>query len=100
MYRGISDFKKVYQPRTNIVKDENGDLVTDSHSILARWMNHFSQLLNVHGVSDVRRTEIHTKEWLVPEPSISEVEMATGKLKRHKLPGIDQIPAELIKAGW
>jgi hypothetical protein len=26
----------------NIVKDEKGDLVTDSHSILARWRNHFS----------------------------------------------------------
>jgi len=25
-----------YQPRTNIVKDEKGDLVTDSHSILGR----------------------------------------------------------------
>ena len=99
MYRGINDFKKVYQPRTNIVKDENVELVTDSHSILARWKNHFSQLLNVHGVSDVRQTEIHTTEPLVPEPSIYEIEMATGKLKRHKSPGIDQIPTELIKAG-
>jgi hypothetical protein len=25
LYRGISDFKKGYQPRTNIVKDEKGD---------------------------------------------------------------------------
>jgi hypothetical protein len=30
---GINDFKKGYQPRTNIVKDEKGDLFTDSHSI-------------------------------------------------------------------
>jgi hypothetical protein len=30
---------KGYQPRTNIVKDEKGDLVADSHSILARWRN-------------------------------------------------------------
>jgi len=36
LYRGISDFKMGYQPRTNIVKDEKSDLVTDSHSILAR----------------------------------------------------------------
>jgi hypothetical protein len=28
-----------------------------------------------------------------------EVELATEKLKSHKSPGIDQIPAELIKAG-
>ena len=36
LYRGISDFKMGYLPRTNIVKDEIGDLVADSHSILAR----------------------------------------------------------------
>jgi len=74
-------------------------LVTDSYSILARWMNHFSQLFNVHGVNDVRQTEIHTAEPLVPEPSAFEVEMAIEKLKRHKSPRIDHIPAELIKAG-
>jgi hypothetical protein len=50
----------VIQPGTNIVKDEKVDLVTDSHSILVRWKNHFSQVLNVHGVDDVRQTEIHT----------------------------------------
>jgi hypothetical protein len=35
----------------------------------------------------------------VPKPSDSEFEMAIEKLKIHKSPGIDQIPAELIKAG-
>ena len=30
LYRGINDFKKGYQPRTFIVKDEKGDLVADS----------------------------------------------------------------------
>jgi hypothetical protein len=55
--------------------------------------------LNVHGVNDVRQTEIHTAESLVPKPSASQVELATEKLKSHKLPGIDQIPAELIKTG-
>ena len=35
----------------------------------------------------------------MPEPSAFEVELAIGKLKNHKSPGIDQIPAELIKAG-
>jgi len=59
LYRRISDFKKVLQPRTNIVKDEKGDLVADPHSILGRWRNHFSQLLNKHGINDVRQTEIH-----------------------------------------
>jgi hypothetical protein len=99
LYRGINELKRGYQPRINVVKDEKGDLVSDSHSIFARWKNHFSQLLNIHWVNDVRQTEVHTAEPLVPEPSAFEVEMAIEKLKSHKSPGIDQIPAELIKAG-
>jgi len=55
--------------------------------------------LNVHGVSDVRQTEIHTAEPLVPESSAFEFDIAVEKLKRCKSPGSDQIPAELIKAG-
>jgi len=64
-----------------------------SHHILARWRDHFSQLLNVNGFNDIRQTEIHTEELLVPEPSTVEFEMAVEKLEGHKSPGIDQIPA-------
>ena len=53
----------------------------------------------VHGAKDVRQAEIHTAEPLVPEPSAFEVELVIEKLKSHRSPGIDQIPAELIKAG-
>jgi hypothetical protein len=82
--RNLRDFKKSYQPRPNIVKDEKGGLVTDSHSILARWRNHFSQLLYVHEFNDFRPTEIHTSDPLVPEPSTFDVETAIKKLRRHK----------------
>jgi len=41
----------------------------------------------------------HTAEPLVPEPSAFEFELAIGKLKSHKSPGVGEIPAELIKAG-
>jgi len=99
LYKGINDFEKGYQPRCNIVKDEKGDLVADSHSIVARWRNYFSQLFNVCGVKDVGQAEIYTAEPLVPEPSASEVESAIDELKSHKSLGIDQIPAELIEAG-
>ena len=55
--------------------------------------------MNIHGIYDVRQTEIHTAEPLVPEPSAFEFEMAIEKLIRHKSPGIDQITAELFKVG-
>jgi hypothetical protein len=74
-------------------------LLADSHSILAKWRNHFYQLLHVHGASNVRQTEIRTAEPIVPELSAFEVELAIGKLKSHKSSVIDPIPAELMKAG-
>ena len=64
---------------------------------MAKRRKHSSQLLNIHGVNDVRQSEIHKAESLVPEPSAFEVELSIEKLKSHNLPG--QIPAELIKAG-
>jgi hypothetical protein len=36
LFRGINLFKKGYQPRNNLLKDENGDLLADSHDILNR----------------------------------------------------------------
>jgi hypothetical protein len=88
LYRGINGFMRVYQPRNNLVKDENGDLLADSHNILNR--------LNVHNVSDIRQIEVHTAEPLVPSPSRLEVEIAIAKLEKYKSSGSVQIPAELI----
>jgi len=59
-----------------MVQNDEGGVVTDSESILARWRSYFSQLLNVHVVNDVRHIEIHTAEPLVPEPSSLEFELA------------------------
>jgi hypothetical protein len=81
LYRGINEFKKGYQPRINIIQDENDNLIADPQNVLNRWKNFFNQMLNVHGVHDVRQMDIHTAEPLVPEPSLVEVEIAIRKLK-------------------
>jgi hypothetical protein len=44
-------------------------LITDANSNLARLCDHFSQLFNVHGASEIL-TEIQTTEPIVPEPSV------------------------------
>jgi hypothetical protein len=92
LYRGINEFKKGYQPRINVTKDENGNLLADPQNVLNMWKNFFNQVLNVHAVHDVRQMDIHTAEPLVPEPSLVEVEIAIGKLKSYKSPSTDQIP--------
>jgi hypothetical protein len=69
----------VYHLRTNLVKDERGDLPADPHKVLNYWKNYICHLLNVHGAGCIMQTA---------EPSTR-----IGKLKRCKLPGADQIPA-------
>jgi hypothetical protein len=90
LYRGINEFKKGYQPRINIIEDENDNLLADPQNVLNRWKKFFNPVLNVHGVHDVR----HTAEPLVPEPSLVEVEVVIGKLKSYKSPGTDNIPTK------
>jgi hypothetical protein len=67
LYRRINEFKRGYQNRSNLIKDENGDLLADSHNILNRLKKYFSRLLNYHSVTNVRQLEIHTAETLVPD---------------------------------
>jgi hypothetical protein len=98
LYRGITLFKKGYQPKTDLVKDERGDLLADPQKILTRWKNYFCQILNVQGPGGIKQTEIHTAEPFVPKPTAAEFEVAIRKTKRYKAPGSDQIPAELIQA--
>jgi len=80
--RGINKFKKKsYQPRTNLVKDENSDLLEVFH-ISNKWKDYFSQLLNVHGFNSVWQIEIHTAEPLLPKSGYCEVELAIEKFGR------------------
>jgi hypothetical protein len=66
-----------------------GNLLAYSHKMLNEWKNYFSQLLNVHSVSDTRQREMHTAEPLVPGPSRLEDKIAVAVLKKYKTPGSD-----------
>jgi hypothetical protein len=82
-----------------MVKNGEANLVAQAHSTLARWQNHFSQLLNVHWVNNVRQTEIQAAELLGPDSCAFRGWDGYWKAKRHKSPGTDPIPAEPIKVG-
>jgi hypothetical protein len=37
LYRGMNEFKREHQPRSNLVQDENSDLLADSNNVLNSW---------------------------------------------------------------
>jgi hypothetical protein len=57
-YRRINEFKAGYQPRSNPVKDENGDMLADFNTNVSRRKSYFFRLLDVHNVSDVKQKYI------------------------------------------
>jgi hypothetical protein len=81
------------------VKDENSDALADCHKYLNRWKNYFSQVLNVHNVSNIRQIEVHMAEPLVPGLRRLQFGIVIAKLKKCKSPSSYQILAELIQAG-
>ena len=64
LYTVVNEFKKGYQTRVTLVKDDN--LLVNFH-IFKRWTNHFCWLLNIHD------TEIYVAASLAQEPSAFEV---------------------------
>jgi hypothetical protein len=83
------------------VKDENGDLLADSHRILHMWKNYFLILLNVPRVGDVRQIEAHQAKRVLPDPIRLGSENATEHLVVTKyqqtcLKQEDQFPAEIF----
>lgn len=54
---------------------------TNFHNIPNRGKNFFCQLLNIHGINDVRWREIHAAEPLVSEPIYIAFEIAIEKLE-------------------
>jgi hypothetical protein len=57
LHRGINTFKKGYQSRNNLVKNEKGDLQVDPHKIVNRWILSF---IEYPAVGDIKQTEIQT----------------------------------------
>ena len=53
-----------------MIKNENGELLADSHSSLNRWKDYLCKLLNVRKNNDKGEIEIQTTELLIPEPTV------------------------------
>jgi hypothetical protein len=78
----MKKFKKGYQRKVQLIKDENnGDMLSNSHSTVYRWENYFSAFPKIFVADEFVQPEIHTVEMLVPAVSFSEVEIVTEKLK-------------------
>ena len=87
------------------VMDKNGKTLNDKESTTKRWLEHFTEVLNGENPSNPKsETEIklpdEVEEIDTSEPGRAEVRKAIGHPKNAgKVPGIDNVQAELLTAG-
>ena len=83
--------------------DKTGKILNDKESKIRRWLEHFSEVLNrVNPSNPICEIEIELPDEIeeidTSEPSRAEVRKAIGHLKNGKVPGIDNIQVEMLKA--
>ena len=92
--------------RTTLIKDSQGNVLSTETECIARWKEHFSELLNHPPVPDNPDLIADANNNTAPNPqcetspvTANEVRNALKKLKNFKAPGVCGITAEMIKHG-
>ncbi len=80
------------------IKNINGNVLTDQSYVNNRWSEYFRQLLNVEMEEDeqMEGEEEEEKEDIL---MMEMLETVLGKIKNGNVPGIDNIPKEIIRGG-
>ena len=83
------------------IKDKDGSVLDRREGIMdmmERWKEHGAELFERPGGGPPMARVKITAEEQEPPPLISEIEYAVKRLSTGKSPGLDGIPAELVKA--
>ena len=85
-YKEVKFIKKGYAPRTSMIKDKKGEIVSTHAEVLERWKEHFQQLLNNEGedeeIEEDRNEEVVVEE--IERPDKIDVRMAIEASKNGK----------------
>ena len=97
MYEEIKSLTKTFQPGLGVIKDKNGNTLTENQAIVDRWRRYCEGMYAQNDAEEVLdQIEPETEPQL--PPLRSEIEWAIKSLKEGKSPGCDNIQAEMLKA--
>ena len=80
-----------------VIKDENGNVMANSKTVLNRWKEYFKKPMNEENYRDPRTEEAEVVNKEVNCVSIEEVKNVLRKMKKDKAVGPDELPVEVWK---
>ena len=100
-YNTLKVLTKTSQPRTAVIDNKDGKLLTDKDQVLERWTEYCNGLYNYELKPDrsILQDQYPQDEEESPPILKEEVEAALRSLKPGKSPGVDNVPSELLKSG-
>jgi len=106
VYRIVRTLTGKHKRRPANVKDDEGNLITNTTAKQTQWKDYFEKLLNNVITDPNQRSKLLNSSVRFPRlevneepPSTTEILAAIKKLKNGKSPGLDNINAELLKHG-
>lgn len=97
-FKKCKSVKQGYKARASIVKNDHGNLITDTKKIVLHFMEFFKRILNNTGDKlPYKKIIYHTAEPEITKPTLDEVKTIINTLKNNKAHGEDNINSELIK---
>jgi hypothetical protein len=88
--------------KLSVVKDHNGNVLSKDSDIMKRWAEHFRSVLNRGNPTQLPIIDIDNDleelDINIDEINEEEIRKDIKQLKNTKAAGIDNIPAELLKA--
>ena len=80
-----------------VIKDENGNVMTNLEAVLKRWKEYFEKLMNEKNNRDPRIEEPEVVNEEVNCVSREEVKNALRRMKKDKAVGPDELPVKVWK---
>ena len=98
LFKKVTELTREFQPSLKVIKNKQGDVLTENQEILGRWREYCSEMYHAPCDTDVsdNNDEVSERE---PEPLPEEVRWALKQISNGKSPGCDDVPIELIKEG-
>jgi hypothetical protein len=94
LYAYVKQKRKPFSARQGTVKDRDGIELSDQQAIKDRWREYTEEL---YDCTNEYQDDHGDQVQLEPDVLESEVEWAIRQLPNNKAPGVDGIPAELLK---